>query len=107
MKILNLYYSATGNTEKVARHISETLEKEGYRVETRKIAEGMDVELFDYDLVLAGSGVYEWLPGQPVVKAFADLRRKYFQAGKLKPASPRVPGKKAAVYVTYGGYTRA
>lgn len=103
MKILNLYYSATGNTENVARHIAEALEKEGHTVETRKIAEGMEVELFDYDFVLAGSGVYEWLPGQPVVKVFGDLRRKYFQAGRLKPASPRVPGKKAAVYVTYGG----
>ena len=103
MKVLNLYFSATGNTEKIARHIAETLEREGHAVDTLKIAEGMDVELFDYDLVCAGSGVYEWLPGQPVVKAFGDLRKKYFLAGKLKPASPRVPGKRAVVYVTYGG----
>jgi flavodoxin len=30
MKILNLYYSQTGNTEKIARKISSALKKSGH-----------------------------------------------------------------------------
>ena len=31
------------------------------------------------------------------------MRKKYVKEGKLKPASPRLPDKKAVVYCTYGG----
>ena len=39
MKVLNLYFSATGNTERIAQHIAETLEREGHAVDTLKMAE--------------------------------------------------------------------
>jgi flavodoxin len=103
MRILNLYFSSTGNTEKVAKQIAKTTRDEGHEIETVKITEGIDVDLFQYDFIFAGSGVYEWLPGQAVIKVFSELRRRYVKAGKLKPASPRMPGKKAVVYCTYGG----
>jgi flavodoxin len=32
MKILNLYYSQTGNTEKIARKISSALKKSGHKL---------------------------------------------------------------------------
>jgi|LQYC01.1.fsa_nt_gi Flavodoxins len=103
MRILNLYFSSTGNTEKVAQKIADIVQGEGHQVELLKITEDIKVEFFDYDFIFAGSGVYEWLPGQPVMRVFSELRRKYVKAGKLKPASPRIPGKKAVVYCTYGG----
>ena len=103
MKILNMYFSSTGNTEKIATRIGETAQAEGHQVDTTKISEDMEVELLDYDLIFAGSGVYEWLPGQPVIKAFSQLRKNSVKTGKLKPASPRIAGKKAVVYCTYGG----
>lgn len=103
MKVLNLFFSSTGNTEAVAKQIAETTRDEGNEVETAKIAEGIDVDLFQYDFIFVGSGVYEWLPGQSVMKVFSELRKRYFEEGKLKPASPRMPGKKAVVYCTYGG----
>ena len=103
MKILNLYFSSTGNTEKVAQKIADAARSEGHQVDLLKITEDINVEFFDYDFIFAGSGVYEWLPGQPVVKAFSEMRKKYVKEGKLKPASPRLPDKKAVVYCTYGG----
>ena len=103
MKILNIYFSSTGNTQKVATRIAETAEAQGHEVDTIKIAEDTDLELLDYDLVFAGSGVYGWLPGEAVIKSFTTMRKKYVKARVVKPSSPRTPGKKAVIYCTYGG----
>jgi len=103
MKILNLYFSSTGNTEKVAQKIAEIAQSEGHQVETLRITEGIDIDFLRYDFVFAGSGVYEWLPGAPVIKLFSELRKKYVKEGKIKPVSPRLPDKKVVVYCTYGG----
>ena len=37
MKILNLYFSSTGNTEKVADRITSTVEKLGHQIDTVKV----------------------------------------------------------------------
>ena len=106
MKILNIYYSATGNTEKIANVISETAKKEGHEVETIKVTKessDVDIELLAYDLVFAGSGVYQWLPGKPIQELFTKMLWKYFEKEEIKPAAPRRPNKKAVLYCTYGG----
>jgi flavodoxin len=103
MKVLNIFFSSTGNTEKVAKQIAKTTQDEGHEVETVKITEGIDFDPFSYDFIFVGSGVYYWLPGQPVIKVFNKVREKYVKEEKLKPASPRMQGKKAVVYCTYGG----
>jgi flavodoxin len=103
MKVLNLYFSATGNTAKVAQTISAAVQQGGHQVETVKIAKDTEIDVLPYDLVFVGSGVYEWLPGLAMQKLFAKLRRQSVAAGQIKPASPRLPGKSAVVYCTYGG----
>jgi flavodoxin len=103
MKVLNLYFSATGNTAKVAETISATVQQEGHQVDTVKITKDAEIDVLPYDLVFVGSGVYEWLPGLAMQKLFAKLRRQYVAAGQIKSAAPRRPGKNAAVYCTYGG----
>ena len=105
MKILNIYYSATGNTEKIAKVISTTAKKEGHEVKTVKLTKEVsnEVELLDYDLVFAGSGVYQWLPGKPMQELFTKMLWKYFEKGEIKPAAPKRPNKKAVIYCTYGG----
>jgi flavodoxin len=67
MNILNLYFSGTGNTKKVADMIEETARNMGSAVNTVRISTTMEMEfdLLEYDMVFAGSGVYEWLPGKP------------------------------------------
>ncbi|MBW1916719.1 MAG: flavodoxin family protein, partial [Deltaproteobacteria bacterium] len=74
MKILNLFFSATGNTAKVAQTITDTLQQAGHQVETAKITKDMDLDVLAYDFILVGSGVYEWLPGQPLIDLFTKLR---------------------------------
>lgn len=104
MTILNLYYSSTGNTEKVAKRIHETVQELGYDVGTLRVTGGdMDVDLLRYDLVFVGSGVYGQLPGEPLMEFHRKLSRKYGRLGEIKHASPRRPSKKVVVYCTYGG----
>jgi len=67
MKILNLYFSATGNTEKVAKRIEKTLLEIGHEVETFNVTKDMEVKILQYDLVFMGSGVYTWMPGKPLM----------------------------------------
>ncbi|OKY77739.1 MAG: Flavodoxin [Candidatus Methanohalarchaeum thermophilum] len=106
MKVLNLYYSLSGNTKKVAERISSTVEELGHEVNTVKITvntDASDVDLLDYDFVFNGSGVYQWLPGEPMMDLFDELRERYNEIGDIKPGSPKRKGKMAVVYCTYGG----
>lgn len=103
MKVLNLYFSATGNTDKIARQIGTTVQKAGYEVETVKVTKNTELDILAYDLVFAGSGVYSWLPGKPLMEFFSAQREKYARSGEIKPASPKRAGKKAVIYCTFGG----
>jgi flavodoxin len=104
MKVLNLYFSSTGNTQKVAMKIEETLKSLGHSVDTVRVtSKDIDVDILRYGFVFAGSGVYGQLPGQSLLTLFRELRHKYAKDGELKLASPRRPAAKAVVYCTYGG----
>lgn len=103
MNVLNLYFSSTGNTAKVAGRIEETLREIGHQVQTLRIKPNLEVDILPYDCVFLGSGVYEWLPGAPVIDLLRTLRRNYAGSGEIKPTSPRREGKKAIIYCTYGG----
>ena len=104
MKVLNLYFSATGNTEKVAMRISETVRELGHEVDTLKITgKDTEIDILNYNFVFAGSGVYAQLPGTPLIELFKELMQNYNKAGEVKPASPRRPSAHAVVYCTYGG----
>lgn len=105
MNILNLYFSATGNTKKVADAIAKTALNEGNNVNTVRIRTTMEkeIDLLSYDVVFAGSGVYEWLPGKPMISLFSKLNKEYREKGWInQPAQRRYP-KKAVTYCTYGG----
>lgn len=103
MKILNLYYSQTGNTEKIALKISSTLHSMGHDVCTIAASKDLELDLLSYDFIFAGSGVYQWLPGKPMLDFLRKARQKYSEEGSIKPCSPRLPVKKAVLYCTYAG----
>jgi len=103
MRVLNLYYSATGNTDKLAKQIEKTIKQVGHEVDTVKVAKDTELDILTYDFVFTGSGVYSWLPGKPLMELFDKLRANYAHSGEIKPASPRRPGKKAVIYCTFGG----
>ena len=52
---LIVYFSSTGNTQKVACAIKEGLEKEGVTVYLKKPQEAAELDFFVYDLVCVGS----------------------------------------------------
>jgi hypothetical protein len=103
MKVLNLYFSSTGNTKKVADQITGAAVFCGHQVDTIRATGKADFDLLQYDLIFVGSGVYEWLPGKPLRTLFGKLRQRYVALGEIKPGSPPRPGKSAVVYCTYGG----
>jgi len=103
MRIINVYHSQTGNTEKIARTIDDTLNAMGHEVETLKVEKGLEIDFLKYDFVFAGSGVYQWLPGKPMLDMLRGHRQNYSDAGKICPCSPRLPDKKAVIYCTYAG----
>ena len=103
MRILNLYFSSTGNTDKVANRITATVEKLGHRIDTVKVTGDQKLDLLSYDFIFVGSGVYQWLPGKGLLEFIQARLADYAAAGEIKPASPRRPGKKVVVYCTYGG----
>ena len=104
MDVLSLYFSSTGNTEKVALRIGKTVQELGHNVETLKITRnGLQVDILNYGFVFVGSGVYGQLPGKPLMDLFRRLLWKYVKNGEIKPTAPRRPLAKVVVYCTYGG----
>jgi hypothetical protein len=103
VKIINLYFSSSGNTAKVADRITATVKLLGYPIDTVKITGDLDVDLLSYDFIFVGSGVYQWLPGKGMQEFMVAKLRDYSANGEVKLASPRRPGKKCVVYCTFGG----
>ncbi len=102
MKVLNLYYSSTGNTLKVAKTITAALEALGHEVIDVRVKKDTDINVMDFDRVFAGSGVYAWLPGKHMQRLLERLRDGYAASGYIKPGAPRID-KQAVIYCTYGG----
>ncbi|MGO9612398.1 MAG: flavodoxin family protein [Dissulfurispiraceae bacterium] len=75
MKILNPYYSATGNTDNVAGQIEKAAQKEGHEVITVKAAKDIETDILAYDFIFIGSGVYMWMPGKPLTETHQQTDR--------------------------------
>jgi hypothetical protein len=103
MKILNLYFSSTGNTEKVAQRLTATVQKLGHEIDTIKVTGDSELDLLSYDVIFVGSGVYQWLPGKPMQEFIIARLAHYAAAGEIRYASPRRAQKKVIVYCTFGG----
>ena len=100
---LILYHSKTGNTEKVAFAIKRGLEKTGFKIDMKKIAEVNGDTLYDYDLVCFGSPVYHSLPPPPVFKFIKQNDNRYRKLGEVRLSSPKLLNKNAIVFCTYSG----
>jgi flavodoxin len=100
---LIIFFSSTGNTEKVAHSIKEGLESAGLKVDLRKPSEAENLDFFTYDLVCVGSPSIEWQPAKPISDLLKAKLNLYRNQGKIKPCAPKVKGKNALVFVTYSG----
>lgn len=102
-KTLIIYWSATGNTEKVALAIRKGLEKENIAPTIKKFGEAEDEEFLDYDLIFAGAPSYAALPPEPVRLFLSTKHKFYMEHGIIKLGAPLIPGKIAVVFCTYSG----
>jgi len=103
MKAIIIYWSKTGNTEKVARAIHEGLVEAGVEVSLRKVIDAKDVDFFAYDLVCLGFPSYQWSPPGPVTKFLKNKFALYHEQDRIKASSPKVAGKNALIFCTYSG----
>jgi flavodoxin len=81
MKSLIVYYSESGNTEKVAKAIAKVIAGDIKRVEETKPG-----ELADYDLIFIGTPVHGSRPAKKIENFLGEL--------------PKLSGKKAAAFCT-------
>ncbi len=103
LKTLIIYWSATGNTEKVAGAIQKALLSEGANPVVKKISQAAEEEMYQYDLVFLGSPSYQFLPPEPVQRFVKQKMKLHRERGDIKPCAPRIPGKTAVVFCTYSG----
>ena len=93
MKVLIVYDSRTGNTEKMAHAVAGGVEAAGVEVEAKKVDEASVDELPGVDGLILGSPVYYGLPSGKL-KEFVDASVKHH--GKLE-------GKVGAAFASSGG----
>jgi len=103
LKALILYWSATGNTEKVAFAIQKGLEKEKVKPILKKVTEAADEDLCTYDLIFAGSPAYMFHPPEPVYRFLREKHKFHVKRGDVKLGSPIIPGRTAVMFCTYSG----
>ena len=63
---LIIYWSKTGNTEKVALAMKEGFERARLKVDVKRCEEAEDLDFFDYDIVCIGSPSYEFHTPKPM-----------------------------------------
>jgi len=103
MEAIIVYWSKTGNTEKVAQAIQEGLNDAGVDVSMKRVEDAKDIDFYAYDLVCIGFPSYQWRPPQPVDEFLNSKFRAYHSQGRVKVGAPRVPGKNALIFCTYSG----
>jgi flavodoxin len=100
---LIVYWSKTGNTEKVANAIKQGLEEANLQVTIKRPEQAEDLDYFDYDLVCIGCPSYSWHTPEPMTKFLKKKFNTYRDSGKVKLGAPKVDGKRAIIFVTYSG----
>ena len=98
-----IYWSNTGNTEKVAHAIKDGLEAAGVNVSLMRTTEADNIDYFDYDLVCVGAPSIQWHPPKQVTDFMLKKFKEYHKEDKIQTGAPTVPGKKALMFCTYSG----
>lgn len=100
---LIIYWTHSGNTEKVALNIKKGLEKERLNVSLVKVNDAEDIDFFNFDLVCIGSPSYNWHPPKPVDDFLKRKFNYYKKRGHVKVNAPKIPGKNTLIFCTYSG----
>jgi hypothetical protein len=98
-----IYWSKTGNTQKVARTIQETLVEAGLEVRLATPDQADDIDWYEHDLVCIGFPSYRWHPPAPIDNYLKQAFARYRKQDRIKVGAPLVPGKHALIFCTYSG----
>ena len=102
-KAVVIYWSVTGNTEKVAISIQKGLEEGGTTTSLVKVQEAEAIDFYDFDLVCFGAPSYNWHLPKPADDYLRSKFNYYKKEGRIKVSAPSIPGKNALVFCTYSG----
>jgi len=103
MRAIIVYWSKSGNTEKVALAIQEGLQEAGADVSLMRVEDAEKVDLYGYDLVCIGFPSYRWSPPRPVDAFLNEQFAKYRKEGRVRVGAPKIAGKNALIFCTYSG----
>jgi hypothetical protein len=103
MDALVLYWSQTGNTEKVAHALVAGLELGGATIALGSIARTTDVDLTAYDLICVGFPSYRWSPPKPVDDFLNRVFDTYRRQGWVQLGAPPRSDTRALIFCTYSG----
>jgi flavodoxin len=98
-----VYWSRTGNTEKVARTIEQALQAGGVDVTYHCVEDAAELDWFSYDLLCLGFPSYGWSPPAPVNKWLKAKFAEYRAQSRVKTGAPEIPGKYVLIFCTYSG----
>ncbi len=87
MKAVVLYASATKNTEKIAKAISEKIKADYIKIGNNTVFNNLNIN--DYDFIFLGTGVYAGMP--------------HAKIGKFLNSLEKDTAKKYALFITWGG----
>jgi hypothetical protein len=102
-KAVVLYWTHTGNTEKVALSIHKGLESGGFDAVIKKVEEADDIDFYEYDLICLGVPSYSWHPPKPADDFLKAKFAHYRTEGRIKLNAPAIEGKNALVFCIYSG----
>ena len=103
MNAIIIYWSQTGNTEKVAKSIHEGLKDAGAEVSIYRVEDAGDIDFFDYGLVCIGFPSHFWSPAKPMEEFLRSRFSAYRKQGQVKWGAPTRPGKNVLIFCTYSG----
>ena len=86
-KILIVYYSKTGHTEKMANAVEEAIKEEGIEVVKKRVEDVQADELLEFDGIIIGSPTYYGIMAWPIKKLIDESVKFHGKlAGKVGAA---------------------
>jgi len=103
MKILVLYDSLGGNTEKVAKKIHNVVKMASLESTLIKLDSNTELDFYNYDLAFIGSPDIAWLPTKNMMEFLQTKLQEHRLRGNILPCAPIRFGKFAVCFSTFCG----
>jgi len=103
MKAAIMYWTKSGNTEKVATAIRDSIESICDEIAYLRVEDAQDLDYFDYELICLGFPSYSWRPPKQVDDLLVNHHNRYRKEKRIKIGSPKLSGKNVIIFCTYSG----